>query len=96
MPPFVAVHLLFFVTMPWPIALAGVLLALVLSFPLARLFELGGSIWPPALLHFVIQATVKVVVVPDDRQPYFALTWMAASALAPQLILLIPAPTREP
>jgi hypothetical protein len=32
--------------------------------PLAHLFELGGAtIWAPAILHFVIQATVKVVVI---------------------------------
>ena len=41
--PFVAVHLLLFATMPWPVALAALLLSVVLSFPLAQLYELGGS-----------------------------------------------------
>ena len=89
--PFVAVHLLLFATMPWPIALAAVLLALVLSFPLAHLFELGGgSIWPPAMLHFVIQGTVKVIVISSDAQTQFPLVWMAASALLPLIILFVP------
>jgi hypothetical protein len=45
--PFVAVHLLLFLTMPWSVALAALVLSVVLSFPFARLFELGGNtIWP--------------------------------------------------
>ena len=84
--PFVSVHLVLFVSMPWPIALASVLLAIVISFPLAHLFELGGNtIWAPALLHFVIQATVKVVVLSHGAQS-FALAWMAASAIVPLLV----------
>ena len=89
--PFVAVHLVLFVTMPWPIALASVLLAIVISFPLAYLFELGGhTIWAPALVHFVIQATVKVMVFREGSEA-FALAWMAASAIVPLLVFLVPA-----
>jgi hypothetical protein len=47
--PVVGVHLLLFLWMEWPVALASLLLSAVLSFPLARLFELGGNtIWGPA------------------------------------------------
>ena len=68
--PFVAVHLLLFATMPWPIAAAALLLAVIVAFPLARLYELGGAtIWAPALLHFVIQGTVKIVVFPEALEP---------------------------
>ncbi len=89
--PFVAVHLLLFFTMPWPIALAALLLAVALSIPLAHLFELGGNtIWAPALLHFVVQGTVKVIVFPDSAATSFALTWMIASALLPLGVLLVP------
>jgi membrane protease YdiL (CAAX protease family) len=89
--PFVAVHLLLFFTMPWPIALAALLLAVVLSIPLAHLFELcGNTIWAPALLHFVIQGTVKVIVFPDSAATSFALAWMIASALLPLAVLLVP------
>lgn len=89
--PFVTVHLLLFLTMPWPIALAALLLAVVLSFPLAYLYELGGeTIWPPAILHFVVQATVKVILVSGAAGASFPLVWMASSALLPLFVLLIP------
>ena len=87
--PFVAVHLFLFLTMPWPIASAAVLLAVILSFPFAHLYEIGGStIWAPALLHFVIQGTIKVVIVEGDGSGAFPLFWMVASGLLPLLVLL--------
>jgi len=88
--PFVVVHLLLFVTMPWPIALAALLLSLVLSFPLARLFDLGGfTIWPPAIIHFVVQGTVKIVEVSGPGSPAFPLVWIAASAVIPMLVFVL-------
>ena len=79
--PFVAVHLLLFATMPWPIAAAALLLAVIVAFPLACLYEMGGgTIWAPALLHFVIQGTVKIVVFPEASNVRFAVLWMAISA----------------
>ena len=93
--PFVGVHIVLFFSMPWPIALASVLLAVVISFPLAWLFELGGgTIWAPALLHFVIQATVKVLVFPSGAEA-FAIAWMAASAVVPLLVFTIKDPARR-
>lgn len=93
--PFVSVHLVLFVSMPWPIALASVLLAIVISFPLAYLFELGGdTIWGPALLHFVIQATVKVVVFSQGAES-FAVAWMGASAVVPLLVFTVRAARSE-
>lgn len=87
--PFVIVHLVLFYTMAWPIALASVLLAIIISFPLAHLYELGGNtIWGPAILHFVIQSTVKVLVFPRGGES-FALVWMTASALLPLLVFAI-------
>jgi membrane protease YdiL (CAAX protease family) len=95
MVPFVAVHLVLFATMPWPIALASVLLASIISFPLAHLYELGGrTIWGPALLHFVIQSTVKVVVVSQGAE-IFALAWMAASAVVPLLVFAFGVPKED-
>jgi len=89
--PFVGVHLLLFFTMPWPIALAALLLSVLMSFPLAQLFELGGgTVWPPALLHFVVQGTVKVLVVSGDAAWVFPLAWMAASAVIPMFVFLLP------
>ena len=89
--PFAAVHLLMFLTMPWPVAAAALLLSLVLSFPLAALFELGGAtIWPPAVVHFVVQGTVKVLSVSGESAAVFPLVWMAASALLPLPVLFHP------
>jgi len=92
--PFVGVHLFLFFTMPWPIALAAVLLAVVISFPLAHLFELGGgTIWAPALLHFVVQGTVKIVVMSGDSAALFPIVWIAASGVVPMSALLIARPS---
>jgi membrane protease YdiL (CAAX protease family) len=85
--PFALVHLIVFATLPWPVALAAVLLSVVLSFPLAWLFELGGNtIWGPALLHFTVQGAIKVLELPGDTT--LPLVWMAASAAIPYLVWL--------
>ncbi len=91
--PFVAVHLLMFFTMPWPIAVASLLLAVVISFPLAHLYELGnGTIWAPALLHTIVQGTVKSIQFGGDSAATFPLVWIAASALIPLLALFARGP----
>lgn len=88
--PFAAVHLILFVTLPFWLALGALLLAVVTSFPLAQLYELGGrTIWAPALLHFIVQGTVKVVVVSGDAPGAFPLAWMMASAVLPLVVLLL-------
>jgi membrane protease YdiL (CAAX protease family) len=85
--PFVLVHLILLSTMPWPIALAAVLLSTIMSFPLARLFELGGNtIWAPALLHCTVQGAIKVLELPGDST--LPLMWMAACAAIPYLVFL--------
>jgi membrane protease YdiL (CAAX protease family) len=87
---FVVAHLLLFATMTWPIALASTTLALVVSFPLSHLFELGGrTIWAPAIVHFVMQGAVKVVEMPGSPTAY-QLTWLAACAAVPWLALALP------
>jgi membrane protease YdiL (CAAX protease family) len=95
--PFVLVHLILFMTMPWPVALAAVLLSVATSFPLAYLFELGGNtIWPPALVHFTVQGAIKVVEMPGDTA--LPLVWMAACAAIPFLVFLArrPVPATAP
>lgn len=88
--PFVAVHLVLFLTMPWPVAVAAVLLSAILSAPLAYLFELGGgTVWAPALVHFVIQGAIKVVT-PQGSAALLPLAWMAASAVLPFLVIFVP------
>ena len=91
--PFAAVHLMLFQTMPWPVALAAVALAVAVTPPLAYLFELGGNtIWGPAILHFVIQGAVKVTQLPDEESPLFPIVWMAACASLPFLVFLVRRP----
>ncbi len=94
-PPFVAVHMLHFFLFPFPIAAASVGLALLLSFPLARLYELSGNtIWAPALLHAVIQAGPKLVSVPEGNMR-FAIAWMGATALVSYGVFLFPKKSPE-
>ncbi len=91
--PFVVVHLLMFLTMPWPVAVASLFLAVVISFPMAHLFELGNmTIWAPALLHFVVQGTVKTVHVAGGSSGAFPLVWIAASAVTAALALFVRRP----
>lgn len=86
--PFVLAHLPLFAVLPWHLAAASLGLGVATSFTLARLFESGGwTIWPPAVLHFVVQATVKIVAL-DELPPDFPVVWMTASALVPLLIFL--------
>jgi len=93
--PFVGVHLLLFLTMPWPVALAALALSAALSFPLAHLFELGGdTIWAPALLHFVVQGTVKVLIMSGPASSRFPFVWIAVSAVLPMLAFVISRPQR--
>lgn len=91
--PFVTVHLLMFFTMPWPVALASLLLAVVISFPMAHLYEVGhATIWAPALLHFVVQGTVKSIHLDGDVAASFPLIWITACAVIPLLALVVPRP----
>jgi membrane protease YdiL (CAAX protease family) len=90
-PPFLLVHLPMFFYMPPAVAAAAVLTSLVISFPLARLFELGGrTIWAPAVLHWVIQGAIKLLpVAPGDQQSdqqlRLTLVWLVLSMLLPWL-----------
>jgi hypothetical protein len=87
--PFVAVHLFLFATMPWPVALAAVLLSAIVGAPLAHLFELGGgTIWAPALLHFTIQGAIKLVAL-EPPVAQLPVIWMAASAVIPFLVFVV-------
>jgi membrane protease YdiL (CAAX protease family) len=93
MGPFVLVHLILFTSMPWPVALAAVALAGATTPPLAHLFELGGNtIWAPALVHFVMQATVKVVTFEGESGLLIPIVWMVACASLPYLVFLLKQP----
>jgi membrane protease YdiL (CAAX protease family) len=88
--PFLLVHLWLFVSLPWAVALASVLLSAAISFPLARLFDAGGgTIWGPALLHAVAQGVPKIVTT-REGDAAFALTWIACCAVLPYVVFLGP------
>jgi membrane protease YdiL (CAAX protease family) len=90
--PFVLVHLIIFYSNPWPIAAASVLLAVITSFPLSRLFEIGGNtIWPPATVHFAIQSGVKLFIPEGESAGLYPLYWIAACAVMPWIVFLFPA-----
>ena len=87
--PFLAAHLVLFATMSGPVALAATMLSLVVSFPLAHLYELGGrTIWAPALLHFFIQSPIKIVEMSGPAAAFYPLVWMCACAVIPWLVFL--------
>jgi membrane protease YdiL (CAAX protease family) len=94
--PFVAVHLFLFGTMPWPIAAAAIMLSVALAAPLAHLFEVGGrTVWAPALLHFIVQGTVKILVFTGGGGATFPLWWMAASAVLPWGVFVYSRPAAD-
>ncbi len=86
-----------FLSLDFTIALASILLALSLSFPLAWLFEAsGGSVLPPAIVHAVVQGAIKLVEV-EDGFSMLAVGWIALGALAPwALFFLRPSPPERP
>lgn len=85
----VAQHTLLLLSLPLPIALAALVVALLSSFPLAHLFEVSGdAVWGAALLHAVIQGALKVVIIPEAQLLTAQLGWMAASVAVPYLAFL--------
>lgn len=88
--PFMAVHLVLFATLEFPVAAASLALSVSVGFPLAWLFErAGNSVWPPAILHFVVQGAIKLVEVPDGAMGGLALWWIVLAALAPWVLFVL-------
>jgi membrane protease YdiL (CAAX protease family) len=93
--PFTVVHLLLFFSVNAPLALASIFLAILVSFPMAHLFELGrNTIWLSALMHFIVQGSIKLVEIPEPVLVPAAIAWMAVSALLPYAAFAI-RPQRE-
>jgi membrane protease YdiL (CAAX protease family) len=87
--PFTVVHAFLFLSLDFWIALASLLLALSLSFPFAWLFDRsGGSIWPTALLHAVIQGSIKLVDAGDALVP-MSISWMLLCAALPWVVFFM-------
>ena len=78
---FAAQHLYIIVTTGWTVGLASVMLAALLAYPLAFVFERGGnSIIAPAILHTSSNAPVVVLAIPED---------IAAVALVPHMGIVL-------
>ncbi len=87
--PFVAVHILLFASLDWPIALASTLLAVATTFPFCYFYDLnGGTIWASALIHWIIQGAIKLVIIPDGVSLLIALGWMVMCATVPYIVFL--------
>lgn len=90
MPPFAIAHLALFATMEPMVAGMALLLSVVVAIPLARLYDLGHStIWAPAVVHFVVQAAPKLVIVPEEAMMPMSVGWMGVALLAPWLVFAI-------
>lgn len=64
---FAAQHLYIIVTTGWTIGLASVVLAALIAYPMALVFERGGhSIAGPALLHTSSNAPAMILGLPED------------------------------
>ena len=74
---FAVQHLYIIVTTGWTVGLASVLLAALLAYPLAFVFERGGnSIVAPAILHTSSNAPVVILAMSED---------IVAAALVPHM-----------
>jgi porin len=94
--PFVLVHAILFFSLSWSLAVASILLAIAMSFPLSRLFEISGNtIWAPAVVHFAAQAIAKMFVVQGAHAGLYPFFCISATALVPLSVYLVPALMRQ-
>jgi membrane protease YdiL (CAAX protease family) len=88
--PFAAAHLALLWSLDLGVALLALAMAIAWSFPLAWLFDrAGGSIWPGAILHGVMQGGIKLLV--DDSAAFqsLAMAWVAVGLAAPWLFFVV-------
>ena len=89
---FAAQHLYIIVTSGWTIGLASVLLAALLSYPLALVFEQGGhSVAGPAVLHTSANAPVIILAMPEDLMSSVLVAHMGVILVSLWALFLAPA-----
>jgi membrane protease YdiL (CAAX protease family) len=86
---FAAQHLYIIVTMGWTIGLASVLLAVLLAYPLAFVFERGNSIAGPAILHTSSNAPVMILALPEDFMTIALLPHMGVIVVSLYLLFIV-------
>lgn len=92
---FAAQHLYIIVTSGWTIGLASVLLATLLSYPMALVFERGGnSIAGPAVLHTSANAPVIILAMPAELMASVLVAHMGVILVSLWLVFLPQRPRR--
>jgi membrane protease YdiL (CAAX protease family) len=86
---FAAQHLYIIVTMGWMIGLASVLLAALLAYPLAFVFDRGNSIAGPAILHTSSNAPVMLFALPEDFMTIALLPHMVVIVVSLYLLFIV-------
>ena len=87
---FAAQHLYIVVTTGWTIGLASVLLAALLAYPMASVFDRGGhSILGPAILHTSSNAPVIILRLPEDFMTKALLPHMGVIIVSLYLLLVV-------
>jgi membrane protease YdiL (CAAX protease family) len=83
---FAAAHLFLFAGNPFIIALAATLVAVTAAFPMAYLFEQGGStIWAPVIVHVATHA-IRLVAIPEALYMPAVLAWLVMQIFLPLLV----------
>lgn len=83
---FAAVHLYLFVGNPFMIGLAATLVAVSAAYPLAYLFERGGStLWAPVIVHSATHI-IRLVAIPQEFYMPAMMAWLGMQIFMPLLI----------
>lgn len=83
---FALVHLVLFTQQPFIVGVLGVLLAMVIAFPMAYLFERGNNtLWAPALLH-TATSLIRLVEIPEASYMTAVSAWFGLQIIAPFLV----------
>jgi membrane protease YdiL (CAAX protease family) len=86
---FAGQHLYIIATMGWTIGLASVLLAALLAYPLAFVFDRGNSIAGPAILHTSSNAPVMILALPEDSMTTALLPHMGVIVVSLYLLFIV-------
>ena len=82
-------HLLMFLWLPIPIAVAAILLAIIAAYPTAYLFEQGNrTIWAPAIMHSAALAT-NLFVIPLEISISLSLMWIGVVLISLFLVFVL-------
>jgi len=81
-------HLLLLLWLPFPIAIAAIILAIIAAYPSAYLFEKANrTIWPSAILHTAALAT-NLFEIPADLTVQLSLLWIEVVVIGLLLVFV--------